>query len=61
MVFFIHVIKICLSLLFSTIVCSNQYSTVQYSEKERGMVWKDYMERIMNEKIIGIIMWKEMQ
>ena len=27
------------------------------SEKERGKVWKDYIERI----IIGIIMWKEME
>ena len=27
-----------------------------FCEKERGKVWKDFMERIMN----GIIMWKEM-
>ena len=31
-----------------------------YSEKERGNIWKDYMERIMK-KMIGIIVWKEMQ
>ena len=32
-----------------------------FSETERGKVWKDYMERIMNEEMIGIVMWKEMQ
>ena len=32
-----------------------------FSEMKRGRVWKGYMERIMNEKMIGIIMWKEMQ
>ena len=31
-----------------------------FSEKERGKVWKDYMESIMK-KMIGIKMWKEMQ
>ena len=27
------------------------------SLKERGKVCKDYMKRIINEKMIGIIMW----
>ena len=31
------------------------------SEKERGKVWKDFMELIMNEEIDWIIIWKEMQ
>ena len=32
-----------------------------FSEKERCKVEKDYMERIFNEELIGIVMWKEMQ
>ena len=32
-----------------------------FSEKERGKVWKDYMEQIMKENMIGIIMWREKQ
>ena len=31
------------------------------SDKERGEVWKDYMERIILKNMIGIVMWKEMQ
>ena len=33
---------------------------LRFLEKERGKVWKDYMERIMK-KMIGIVMLKEMQ
>ena len=32
-----------------------------FSEKERGNVWKDYMDMITNEEMIGIVMWKVMQ
>ena len=32
-----------------------------FSEKERCNVWKDYIEWSMKEKMIRIIMWKEMQ
>ena len=32
-----------------------------FSEKDRRKIWKDHMERIMNKKMVGIIMWKEMQ
>ena len=32
-----------------------------FSEKEKGNVWKDYMERIMNEEKDLDQMWKEMQ
>ena len=31
-----------------------------FNVKEKGNIWKDYMERVMNEKNIGIVMWKEM-
>ena len=30
-------------------------------EKERHNVWKDYIERVMNEEMIVIKMWKVMQ
>ena len=30
-----------------------------FSEKERGKVWKNYMERIMHEEMIGIMTWME--
>ena len=32
-----------------------------FSEKDRGKVWKGYKKKIMTEKMIEIIMWKEMQ
>ena len=32
-----------------------------FSEKEIGILWRDYLKGIMSKKIIGIIMWKEMQ
>ena len=32
-----------------------------FSEKEKGKVWKDYMERVMNQEIIAITMRMEMQ
>ena len=31
------------------------------SEEERGKVWKDYMEKLMKEEMIEIVMWKEMR
>ena len=36
-------------------------SKLCFSEKERGNVCSDCMERIMNEEIIWIMTWKEMQ
>ena len=32
-----------------------------FSEKKRGKVWTDYIERNMNEENDWIMMWKEMQ
>ena len=32
-----------------------------FSEKKRGKIGRDYVARIMNEKNIWIIIWKEMQ
>ena len=32
-----------------------------FSEKDGGKAWKNYVESIMYEEMIGVIMWKEMQ
>ena len=38
-----------------------RYGKLCFSEKKRGKFWKDYMERIMIKKMVGVVIWKEMQ